>query len=483
MSSEIGYLAAQSPKTIQRQLIPKKIFILLPDGVGLRNFAFSNFYKIGLEKNFNVTYWNNTPFDLKQIGFNEIKIKNAKPNPLTDSYKNARKHIELNLSIKKEKDTVYDSYRFPFSFKTIKGTVKSCFAKFFISINNSEKGLEKVREKIKIKERETEFYKDCLETLRKEKPDFVFCTNQRPVLAIAPLLAANELKIPTGTFIFSWDNLPKATMVVETDYYFVWSEHMKAELQKYYPYINEDQIFVVGTPQFETHFDHDIIEDKAQFFGRHKMDLNKKYICYSGDDATTCPDDPQYLSDFANAVRKLNEQKNHSLGIVFRRCPVDFSGRYDEVLAKNKDLIVSIDPSWEKIGEGWNTVLPTQDDVKLLVNTIFHTEMVVNLGSSMAFDYACLKKPCAYLNYDSSNKVDPDFSVSKIYKYVHFRSMPDQKAVIWLNSANEIAAKIKDGLEKNETLESVEKWFEIINQDPPQLASQRTWEAIMQIVK
>jgi hypothetical protein len=35
------------------------------------------------------------------------------------------------------------------------------------------------------------------------------------------LLAAQQLGIPTATFIFSWDNLPKATMVVETDYYFV----------------------------------------------------------------------------------------------------------------------------------------------------------------------------------------------------------------------------------------------------------------------
>ncbi|URM37326.1 UDP-glycosyltransferase [Flavobacterium anhuiense] len=460
----------------------KKIFILLPDGVGLRNFAFSNFYKIGLEKKFDITYWNNTPFDLTSLGFNEIKIKNAKPNPLTDSYKNARKHIELNLSIKKEKDTVYDSYRFPFSFKTIKGTVKSCFAKFFIAINNSEKGLEKVREKIKKQERETDFYKGCLETLQKEKPDFVFCTNQRPVLAIAPILAAKELKIPTGTFIFSWDNLPKATMVIETDYYYVWSEHMKSELLKYYPYIAENQIFIVGTPQFECHFEKDIIVDKIDFFNTYKLDLNKKYICYSGDDFTTCPDDPQYLSDVADSVRRLNEQNNHSLGIIFRRCPVDFSGRYDEVLAKNKDLIVSINPIWEKISEEWNTILPTREDVELLTNTIFHTEMVVNLGSSMVFDYACFKKPCAFLNYDVPNKIDKNWSVSKIYNYVHFRSMPNKDAVIWLNSTDEIAAKIQYGLDTNGTLESAQNWFKIINQQPPEISSARFWESIETIL-
>ncbi|MDY0987424.1 UDP-glycosyltransferase [Flavobacterium sp. CFBP9031] len=459
--------------------MPKKIFILLPDGVGLRNFAFSNFYKTGLEKKFDITYWNNTPFDLLSLGFKEIKINNAKSSPLTDSYKNARKHIELNLNIRRENDKVYDTYRFPFAYKSVKGAFKSYFARFLISLYNSDRGLIKVKSKIKSIEKKTDFYKQCLQTLERERPNFVFCTNQRPVLAIAPLLAAKELKIPTGTFIFSWDNLPKATMVVETDYYFVWSEHMKSELLKYYPDIKEKQIFVVGTPQFESHFDEKNLIDKVQFFNHYKLDLNKKYICYSGDDITTCPDDPQYLSDVADAVRKINEQDNKSLGLIFRRCPVDFSNRFDEVLARNKDLIVPISPIWEKIGEQWNTILPTKEDVKLHASTIFHTEMVVNLGSSMVFDYACFKKPCAYINYDVPNRVSEKWSVSKIYNYMHFRSMPSKKAVIWLNSVDEIADKIRLGLEgNNETIEHAQQWFEIINQSSPTKASNRIWEAI-----
>jgi len=457
----------------------KKIFILLPDGVGLRNFAFSNFFKIGLEKKFDITYWNNTPFDLQSLGFKEIKINNAKLSPLTDSYKNARKHIELNLNIKRDNDKVYDTYRFPFVYKNFKGAFKSYFARFLISLYNSERGLIKVKSKIKSIEKKTDFYKQCLQTLERERPNFVFCTNQRPVLAIAPLLAAKELKIPTGTFIFSWDNLPKATMVVETDYYFVWSEYMKSELLKYYPDIKEKQIFVVGTPQFESHFDEKNLIDKVQFFNDYKLDLNKKYICYSGDDITTCPDDPQYLSDVADAVRKINEQDNKSLGLIFRRCPVDFSNRFDEVLARNKDLIVPINPIWKKIGEQWNTVLPTKEDVKLHASTIFHTEMVINLGSSMVFDYACFKKPCAYINYDVSNKVNEKWSVSKIYNYMHFRSMPSKKAVVWLDSVDEAADKIRLGLKgNNETIEHAQQWFEIINQSSPTQASDRIWEAI-----
>jgi hypothetical protein len=43
-----------------------KVFILFPDGVGLRNFAFTRFKEIGEQQGFDITYWNNTIFPLKK---------------------------------------------------------------------------------------------------------------------------------------------------------------------------------------------------------------------------------------------------------------------------------------------------------------------------------------------------------------------------------------------------------------------------------
>jgi hypothetical protein len=459
-----------------------KIFILLPDGIGLRNFAYSDFQAIGLQENFDVVFWNNTPFDLTKLGFKEIKIQNSKSHPLTEIYKNARKQIELNLNIRRTRDTVYDTYRFPFSYATTVKAVKSSITELLSFTHSSSFGLKRIRKKIKQEERKTLYYHQSLETLQKEQPAMVFCTNQRPMTAIAPLLAAQDLGIPTVTFIFSWDNLPKATMVVETDYYFVWSDLMKKQLLFYYPYIEEEQVFVTGTPQFESHFDKSKLLSREVFFEQNNLDANKKYICYSGDDVTTCPDDPKYLRDVAIAIRELNK-KGHSLGIVFRRCPVDFSNRYDEVLRNYEDVITSIAPLWEKIGDGWNTVLPTQADIDLQMNTIAHTELVVNLGSSMVFDYVAHDKACAFINYDVKNKALKDWSVKKIYNYVHFRSMPNKETVLWINSPDAITEVIEEGITTNPlVLEDAQKWFEIINQHPPQEASRRIWQGIKTII-
>jgi hypothetical protein len=224
------------------------------------------------------------------------------------------------------------------------------------------------------------------------------------------------------------------------------------------------------------------IASKDDFFLRHNLDPSKKYICYSGDDITTSPNDPIYLEDTAKAVIDLNK-KGYALGIIFRRCPVDFSDRFDQVLEKYKDVIVSIDPKWEKTGNVWNSVLPTKDDMFLQMNTIAHCEMVVNLGSSMVFDYVAFEKPCAYICYDIPNAYEKNRSVADIYDFVHFRSMPSKNAVLWIKSPDALVEIIIQGIEQPiEAVRKAQEWFEKINLHPSEDASMRILSEISQII-
>lgn len=458
------------------------IFILLPDGVGLRNFAYGKFPQIAEAEGFDVTFWNNTPFDLTSLGCNEIKIQNAAPRPQTDLLKRARSVVDLNRNIAMSGDTVYDSYRQKGSNSGLKNKAKSLIVRYLSNKYDSDAGLVELRQKIKNSERKSDYYAQCLATLKREKPSVVFCTNQRPLTAISPILAAQDLGIPTIAFLFSWDNVPKATMVIEADHYMVWSQHMKQELLHYYPYIPAENIIVTGTPQFETHFDKELLQTRTEFFASHGLDPSKKYICYSGDDITTSPNDPQYLSDVADAVRQLNTE-GESLGIIFRRCPVDFSDRFDQILEKNQDIIVQINPAWKRMGSVWNAVLPMREDMALQANTIAYTEMVVNLGSSMVFDYVSHGKPCAFVNYDPSNNARDGWSVRMIYNYVHFRSMPDKNAVVWLDNPDEIAQKLKQAMQNpSENVSHASDWFKIINEHPVTSASQRIVNAIKTVL-
>lgn len=460
----------------------KKIFVFLPDGVGLRNFAYSGFAEKCALKGYDVVYWNNTPFPLDTLGFSEIRMRDVKMHPMTYMYKAARKEIELTLNKRKTGDKVYDTYRFAMRYNGLKQSIKNIGIQILIATHSSEKGLKRIKNKIDRVERQTDTYRRSYDTLQKEKPDLLFLTNQRQSVAISTVLAAKDLAIPTATFIFSWDNLPKATMVVETDYYIVWSDLMKEQLLFYYSEIKPEQVFITGTPQFEPHFNPEIIIPRETFFARHGMDIDKKYICFSGDDFTSSPDDPAYLEDTARAIRSLNE-KGHNLGIAFRRCPPDVSGRYKDVVAKYDDVITELEPQWKTMGETWAGILPMPEDLSMLANTIAHTELVVNLGSSMVFDYVSFGKPCAYFNYNQPERIDPNWDLHTCYKYVHFRSMPSKDAVVWLNDKSSLASNIESMLSANEeTVTAAQQWFEIVNQPPATKASDRILEAFEKII-
>ena len=457
----------------------KKIHILLPEGIGLRNFAYSHFPKIAKENGFELKYWNATEFDYSELNLHAIKLE-GKPHFKTDLMKRARKQIEIKQFSKRFQNDIYKSYSFKTKPQSVKQLVKKLWVDFLTF--KYQNNLKQLRENIKNQERQTQYYKDCLSQLKFEQPDLVFCTNQRPVNAIAPILTCQDLGIPTATFIFSWDNLPKATMVIEPDYYLVWSNHMAKELQDYYPYIQKQHIKITGSPQFELHFDHSHLKTRKAFFKTYHLDLNKQYICFSGDDITTSPHDPEYLRDVLEAVKDLNT-KGQNLAVIFRPCPVDFSIRYDKILDEFSEIVVRIRPEWTKKGDIWNSIFPKPTDQTLLYNTIHHSDLVINLGSSMVFDAVCHEKPCAYVNYNPNVEVLKK-DVKTIYRYVHFQSMSNKSAVIWLNSKAEITDKILEGLNNPKPyVENAKIWFEKINKQPARQASERIVEALNDIIK
>lgn len=291
-------------------------------------------------------------------------------------------------------------------------------------------------------------------------PDLVFITHQRVPTLVPLCLAASLEKIKTISAIFSWDNIPKARLPIRTDYYAVWSDHMKAEMLDYYREIEPERIFVTGTPQFDFYSKEELIIPRDVFARKYQLDMKKKWVLFSGDDVLTSPHDPEYLRDVAEVL--ANEPE---IQILFRQVPVTTAERYQHVLDQYPD-IVHIPPLWKK-GDFWTSFFPLFEDIQLLMNLCHHCETVLNIGSTMALDFAFFDKPGIFLKYDAVP--DPNWSTSVVYQFQHFRSMEGLDAVLVAESKEEILSKVSLAINSPKAVAvDREKWKNrIVKTDKP----------------
>ncbi|MFT3739990.1 MAG: hypothetical protein QM786_14655 [Breznakibacter sp.] len=293
------------------------------------------------------------------------------------------------------------------------------------------------------------------DVLREMSPDVLFCTHQRSIDASAVVEAASQLGIPSVGAVYSWDNLPKARLLVRSEYYVVWSQFMKEEMNKYYPEIPDTQIAITGTPQFEFYHRPDWHLSKNEFCEKTGLDPQKKIICFSGNDLTF-PCDDLYLRDVAEMLMEMPGPERPQL--LLRRCPVDLSGRFEKVVKEYPGLIKVSDPLWKSYKGGWDSIVPTPEDVALLVNVSLHSDAVINVGSTMAHDFAVFDKPAIYINYDQPEVTSWSARVNN--QYQQFRSMPAGDCVIWLNGKEEIVSAVNKALHQpSEVAQSRGDWF------------------------
>ncbi len=270
-------------------------------------------------------------------------------------------------------------------------------------------------------------------------PKVLFCSHQRPH-AIAPAaLAARQLAVPTAVFIFSWDNLSsKGRMPAPFDHYLVWSELMRDELLRYYPDVDPDKIHIVGTPQFDPYADEALAIPRQAFFEGIGADPERPLICFSGGDTGTCPEDPQHLAILMKLIR--DGAIEGAPQVLARPSPADDGARYDPVRRDFPELLFA-PPDWHRPpAGGWAAVTPARDDIPFLANLIRHADVNVNMASTMTLDFATHDKPAVNLAFDAADP--PRFGKpiwDVYYRFEHYRAVVDCGAARFARSPDELA--------------------------------------------
>ena len=458
--------------------------LILPSGASLRNFLCSRFLDLLVEDG-DVIVWHALPEQSiapfqRQWGprVRWVALPPHQDPPLEKLLRQAKAFAQLFWQRRQGPDVQLRRLRLPLRWQTrLQERAAKAVGRLFAS-RGGVMALERTH--LAVASRSTQF-QQFESLIREARPDVIFCTFQKSLEAVPAVLAGRRLGIPTAAFVHSWDNVPKGRMPVAPDYYFVWSDHMKAELLQYYPDVTPDRIRIVGTPQFESYHEEDRIQPREEFLGELGLDPARPVVCFSGDDVLTSPYDPVYLEDLAAAVAKIPLPGRPQ--IVFRRCPVDWSGRYDDVLRRHPEIAVS-EPLWQSYdATRWTQAVPTAEDISLLVNLVYHSDVVVNLGSTMAMDFAVYDKPGVFVAYNPAS-ANGNWNVHDTYLLPHLRTVHELQPVYWARSAEELGDAVMRALERPEEKSSARRaWLHRHVMQPMEDASRRIFLELRQLAE
>lgn len=432
----------------------KKLAVVITDGVGFRNFILSDFL-VEAEKTFSeivilsclpkevysgfVTNSRIIELDVFEETFSTWFFRKAKEVAHLQLHKKNNFGIQDNLRANDSKSKTTRGYATRFIFK-------------LTSIANSEKWIQRFNFWQQKTFKNNSIVVNYKSILQNEKFDLLFFTHQRPPF-IAPLVyQAEQLKIKTASFIFSWDNLAsKGRMAANFDYYLVWSELMKTELQQFYTSVKEENIEVVGTPQFEPYVLNRYQVSKEEFVEKFNLDASLKTICFSCGDIATSKNDELYIETIVNA---LSEEKIQNVNLIVRTSPAEDPIRFASFVERFPFIKWNY-PKWNLSREGhqetWSQRIPTVEDVKDLRSLLEFSDLNINMLSTMSLDFIQFDKPV--INTVFGTAENDLYDDQRFLNYAHIVNVVNSNATKIVKNQEELIAAINLYL-KNPNLDS-----------------------------
>jgi hypothetical protein len=427
----------------------KKLGIVITDGVGFRNFIMSDFIKEATQQFDSVTLYSGLPISAygailqSGITIKELDVYvESKPVWFFRKWKEVA-HLRQHRSFYGMKDNLEAGY-------PKNNSPRALLVKFIywctrlVHSDSSILWAEKVQFLFFSNNKITKSY---LQLLREDEPLHLFFTHQRPPFLAPFLYAAQQLKIPTSTFVFSWDNLAsKGRMLGAFDYFLVWSHLMQSELLYFYPNVAKEKVKVVGTPQFEPYVMPKYETTLEDFYSKFRLDVNLKTICYSCADVSIGANDPIVIRAIAQAIQ--NNAIKNKVQLIVRTSPAEDDSRFRALREEFPEIIWNV-PKWiltrENHAESWSQRVPSEEDIKDLRSLLEYVDLNVNMCSTMSLDFMLFDKPV--INTVFGNPENGLYNDQRFLNFGHFKKVVDSLSVTIAKNETELINQINQALD------------------------------------
>ena len=249
----------------------------------------------------------------------------------------------------------------------------------------------------------------------------------------------------TAANILSWDNTStKPAMDTSCDCYTLWSSEMEEEFGRHYPYV-ETKLTVTGSPLFDMYYNKRGATDRASFLTGLGLSPDRPCVLWTTNTPSGMPDEHKIIRWFWDEIACTPLAGKISL--LVRLHPKEDQAKYTALLGlDNVALTLAGSPHWAS-SDRW---LPSVEDMSLLLNSMMHAAVSVNVASTMSLESFALNLPTINVAFKSSNTLKDHnlmWSFDMYHTSEHYRAIVDNGAVALARNMDELLTQTMDALE------------------------------------
>lgn len=420
----------------------KTIFIVVDSGMAIRNILRTDVYKVLRAcKNLRVVIFSPLlDHDFRnEVGGENVflePLQKWKAGPIVKSLRSFRKDVWSEK---------HDVVRFREKRASRKGRLGRAIV---YSLFLRDKGPDRVERALEKIER---WEARCTPLLAKQyfakyKPDLVFYTTIYSK-DVCVEIAAKQHGVKACAFILSWDNpTTKGPFPVRPDRAIIWNNVMRDELMRFHGFPPED-LFVSGPPQFDIYTDPSPYATREEFFRKWGLDPKKKLITYTTGTPGMLPFEHEIVELLYGKIK--GGAFKEPCQLMVRLHPKDVYDVYKR-FENLPDLVLQTAGRRGKTNDSWN---PTREDMYGLAETMTHSDVVVNIASTITIDAACFDTPVVNLAFDGFSTKPYEKSCKRYYNFNHYKRIVETGGITIANTIEETVQQIQRYLD-NPALEA-----------------------------
>jgi len=249
---------------------------------------------------------------------------------------------------------------------------------------------------------------------------------------MAYVAAAAEMGLPAITSIISFDNVLTKGVRPSFDHYLVWSTRGAEELVRSDARITEEQVSILGSPQFDFHRRSELIWGRAATLEKLGLPPNVRFFVYGAGREVHSPGEIDLVNRLALHLEQDPRWENYR--IVVRFHPLDAADRWHEgVSARRIVLCEPFQPPVDEKGWSWSSV----QDQALLISSLRHADACLSVASTIALDAAILGTPAIGLRLDQDRDA-PNEVYFDAFELDHYRPLVESRGIWIVRSWSEV---------------------------------------------